>query len=71
MPYEYELIFTILAEGPMAAADFAGWGRWRNERPQGMSNRLRGLVKRGWLYMPDPASGIYDVTNRAREAVCW
>lgn len=72
-PYQYELLWAILRE-PLAASELAASWPGRsyiqyNANPAlAISNRLRPLVKRGWLTLDD---GIYRATDRAREAVSW
>jgi hypothetical protein len=42
-------------------------------RALSMFNRLRPLIARGWVQKvpTDPASGIYEATERARASVSW
>lgn len=73
LPYQYELIFAIM-RAPLAACELANdyshrFGLEHSGNPTlSMSNRLRPLVRRGWLTVED---NIYRATPEAYEAVSW
>jgi hypothetical protein len=64
LPYQYEYVFQIL-QTPLAASELRPF----NLSAQAKAGQLRPLIKRGWLTRSP--SGIYDVTDKARRAVCW
>jgi hypothetical protein len=57
-------VFQIL-QTPLAASELRPF----NLSAQAKAGQLRPLIKRGWLTRSP--SGIYDVTDKARRAVCW
>lgn len=70
LPYQYEIVFACLQE-PLSAYDISCEWRWRQlgASPQAMANRMRPLVRRGWLARSD--AGIYRTTKSGRRAVSW
>lgn len=76
--HQYEMVYALIRENLTAQEltfmwPFRNWVQYSSNPTFAMANRLRPLIKRGWIEkLPnDPASLIYTATQRAREAVCW
>lgn len=77
-PYQYEIVYALLRERLTAHElscmwPFRKFGEYNANPTLAMVNRMRPMIARGWIELipEDPASGIYQATARAREALCW
>lgn len=61
MPYQYKVLWLLAEHGPLTASEMASQFRWH---PVATSNRMRALVRAGWLER-EP-SGIHLLTWSAR-----
>ena len=73
-PYQYEIVWHLMQQ-PRTAAQLTRLLSFKHSSTSilGTVNQMRPLLRRGWVRKSesDPASGIYEATERAREAVSW